>query len=56
LVLSPIGDGAFIIFERDGAPLAPTVGPLAPVSLRDTQPTMRHVKWLSKIEIRRAGN
>ncbi len=26
LMLSPIGDGAFVIFERDGAPLAPQRG------------------------------
>ncbi len=51
LLLSPIGDGAFVIFERDGAPLAPNEGPLALVSLRDTQPGPRHVKWLAKIEL-----
>ena len=53
LLLSPIGDGVFVIFERDGAPLAPTEGPLALVSLRDTQPGPRHVKWLAKIELLR---
>jgi DMSO/TMAO reductase YedYZ molybdopterin-dependent catalytic subunit len=53
LFLSPIGEGALVIFERDGAPLAPTEGPLALVSLRDTQPGPRHVKWLAKIELRR---
>jgi DMSO/TMAO reductase YedYZ molybdopterin-dependent catalytic subunit len=51
LMLSPIGDGAFVIFERDGAPLSPGEGPLALVSLRDTQPGPRHVKWLAKIEL-----
>ena len=51
LLLSPVGDGVFVIFERDGAPLAPTEGPLALVSLRDTQPGPRHVKWLAKIEL-----
>jgi DMSO/TMAO reductase YedYZ molybdopterin-dependent catalytic subunit len=51
LLLSPIGDGAFVIFERDGAPLAASEGPLALVSLRDTQPGPRHVKWLAKIEL-----
>jgi hypothetical protein len=29
---------------------------LALVSLRDTQPGPRHVKWLAKIEIRRIGD
>ena len=51
LFLSPTGDGAIVIFERDGAPLAPTEGPLALVSLRDTQPGPRHVKWLAKVEL-----
>ena len=51
--LSPIGDGALVIFERDGAPLPPTEGPLALVSLRDTNPGPRHVKWLARVELRR---
>jgi hypothetical protein len=56
LFLSPIGDGALVIFERDGAPLAESEGPLALVSLGDTRPGPRHVKWLQKIEIRRVGD
>ena len=36
LFLSPIGDGAIVVFERDGAPLAESEGPLAIVSLGDT--------------------
>ena len=56
LFLSPIGDGALVIFERDGAPLPQNEGPLALLSLRDTQPGPRHVKWLEKIEIRRIGD
>jgi DMSO/TMAO reductase YedYZ molybdopterin-dependent catalytic subunit len=56
LFISPIGDGALVIFERDGAPLPESEGPLALVSLRDTQPGPRHVKWLQKIEIRRIGD
>ena len=56
LFLSPIGEGALVIFERDGAPLPASEGPLALVSLRDTQPGPRHVKWLAKIEIRRLGD
>jgi hypothetical protein len=54
--LSPVGDGALVIFERDGTPLPASEGPLALVSLRDTQPGPRHVKWLAKIEIRRIGD
>ena len=48
LFLSPVGDGALVIFERDGAPLPANEGPLALVSLRDAQPGPRHVKWLAQ--------
>ena len=51
LFLSPIGDGVLVIFERDGAALPGSEGPLALLSLRDTNPGPRHVKWLAKIEI-----
>ena len=52
LYLSPIGDGALIVYERDGAALADNEGPLALVSLKDTRPGPRHVKWLRSVEIR----
>jgi DMSO/TMAO reductase YedYZ molybdopterin-dependent catalytic subunit len=52
LYLSPIGDGALVVYERDGAALPPDEGPLALVSLKDTQPGPRHVKWLQSIELR----
>ena len=56
LFLSPIGDGAMVIFERDGAPLSSNEGPLAIVSLKDTQPGPRHVKWVERIEVRRVAS
>jgi DMSO/TMAO reductase YedYZ molybdopterin-dependent catalytic subunit len=56
LFISPIGDGALIIFERDNLPLPANEGPLALLSLRDTQPGPRHVKWLQKVEIRRISD
>jgi len=56
LFLSPIGDGVLVVFERDGAPLPESEGPLALVSLRDTQPGPRHVKWLQKVDIRRVSD
>jgi DMSO/TMAO reductase YedYZ molybdopterin-dependent catalytic subunit len=56
LYLSPVGEGALVIFERDGAPLPASEGPLALVSLRDIQSGPRHVKWLAKVEIRRVGD
>lgn len=52
LYLSPIGDGAWVIYERDGLPLGDDEGPLALVSLKDTRPGPRHVKWLRSIELR----
>jgi DMSO/TMAO reductase YedYZ molybdopterin-dependent catalytic subunit len=56
LFLSPIGDGAMVVVERDGAPLAASEGPFAIVSLKDTQPGPRHVKWLERLELRRVAN
>ena len=56
LFLSPIGDGAMVVFERDGAPLAANEGPFAIVSLKDSQPGPRHVKWLERLELRRVAN
>lgn len=52
LYLSPIGDGALVVYERDGKALAADEGPLALVSLKDTRPGPRHVKWLQSIELR----
>lgn len=52
LYLSPIGDGALVVYERDGAPLADNEGRIALVSLKDTRPGPRHVKWLQSIELR----
>lgn len=52
LYLSPIGDGVLVVYERDGAALPDTEGPLALVSLKDTRPGPRHVKWLRTIEVR----
>lgn len=52
LYLSPIGDGVLIVYERDGAPLSDEEGRIALVSLKDTRPGPRHVKWLQTIELR----
>jgi len=52
LYLSPIGEGAMIVYERDGAALPDSEGPLALVSLKDTRPGPRHVKWLRSLEVR----
>ncbi len=51
-----IGDGVLIVYERDGSPLGDDEGRIALVSLKDTRPGPRHVKWLSVVEaIRVAG-
>lgn len=52
LYLSPIGEGALVVYERDGTQLADDEGKIALVSLKDTRPGPRHVKWLQSIELR----
>ena len=52
LYLSPIGDGVLVVYERDGAPLDDSEGRIALVSLKDTRPGPRHVKWLQSVELR----
>jgi DMSO/TMAO reductase YedYZ molybdopterin-dependent catalytic subunit len=52
IYLTPIGDGVLVIYEHDGAPLAADEGPIGLVSLKDTRPGPRHVKWLQSIELR----
>jgi len=49
-----VGGGVLVAFERDGAPLRDGEGKIALVSLADERPATRHVKWLSRIEVRRA--
>jgi len=46
-----IGDGVLIVYERDGAPLGNDEGRIALISLKDTRPGTRHVKWLSAIDV-----
>jgi DMSO/TMAO reductase YedYZ molybdopterin-dependent catalytic subunit len=46
-----IGDGVLVVYERDGAPLGNDEGRIALISLKDTRPGPRHVKWLSTVEV-----
>lgn len=46
-----IGDGVLVVYERDGAPLGNDEGRIALVSLSDTRPGPRHVKWLATIDV-----
>jgi DMSO/TMAO reductase YedYZ molybdopterin-dependent catalytic subunit len=52
LYISPIGDGVLVVYERDGKPLDDSEGRIALVSLKDTRPGPRHVKWLQSVELR----
>jgi DMSO/TMAO reductase YedYZ molybdopterin-dependent catalytic subunit len=52
LYLSPIGDGVLVVYERDGAALDDSEGRIALVSLKDTRPGPRHLKWLQSVELR----
>jgi DMSO/TMAO reductase YedYZ molybdopterin-dependent catalytic subunit len=50
---TPVGRDVLIAFERDGSPLREGEGRIALVSLADERPGPRHVKWLSRIDVRR---
>ena len=49
---SPVGPKVLIAIERDGQPLRDGEGRFALVSLADEKFGPRHVKWLSRIEVR----
>jgi DMSO/TMAO reductase YedYZ molybdopterin-dependent catalytic subunit len=53
---SPAGDGVLVVYAIDGAPLPDGEGRIALVSLNDTRPGPRHVKWLARIDVRQASN
>jgi len=50
---SPLGRGVLVAYERDGEALRDGEGRIALISLADERPGTRHVKWLSRIEVRR---
>jgi DMSO/TMAO reductase YedYZ molybdopterin-dependent catalytic subunit len=50
---TPVGRDVLIAFERDGSPLQDGEGRIALVSLADGKTGPRHVKWLSRIDVRR---
>ncbi|WP_431263958.1 molybdopterin-dependent oxidoreductase [Roseateles chitinivorans] len=52
LTNTDVGAGVLVIFERDGRALDDGEGRIALVSGRDLRSGPRHVKWLSKIEIK----
>ncbi len=53
LFVSPVGSNVYVVYERDGAPLAEDEGRIALVVLTDMRP-IRHVKWLSALIVRAA--
>ncbi len=50
---SPVGEGVYVFFEKDGKPLADDQGRIAMVSTKDLRTGPRHVKWLKDIEVRK---
>ncbi|RZT97914.1 molybdopterin-dependent oxidoreductase [Rivibacter subsaxonicus] len=46
------GAQVLVLYERDGAPLPASEGPLALLAAADLRPGPRHVKWLSTVEVR----
>jgi DMSO/TMAO reductase YedYZ molybdopterin-dependent catalytic subunit len=50
---TPVGAGVLVAFDRDGQPLRDGEGRIALVSLEDERSGARHVKWLSRIEVKR---
>ena len=50
---TPVGRGVLVAFERDGLPLREGEGQIALVSLADERAGPRHVKWLTRIDVRR---
>ena len=53
LFVSPVGDNAFVVYERDGSPLPDDEGRIALVVVTDVRP-VRHVKWLKALTLRAA--
>jgi hypothetical protein len=51
LFVSPIGDSALIVYERDGVPLGDDEGRIALTVVADNRP-VRHVKWLKSLTLR----
>lgn len=52
LINTDVGAGVLVIFERDGVALADGEGRIALVSGRDLRSGPRHVRWLSRVEVR----
>ena len=50
---TPVGRDVLVAFERDGSALREGEGQIALVSLADEKIGPRHVKWLSRIDVRR---
>jgi DMSO/TMAO reductase YedYZ molybdopterin-dependent catalytic subunit len=50
---SPLGPKVLVAVDRDGVPLRDGEGRFALVSLADEKFGPRHVKWLSRIDVRR---
>ena len=51
---SALGKGVIVAWEKDGKPLADGEGRIVLVTDSDLKPGPRHVRWLSRIDVRRA--
>jgi DMSO/TMAO reductase YedYZ molybdopterin-dependent catalytic subunit len=52
LVNTEAGAQVIVVYERDGETLSEREGPLALTAPGDVRPGPRHVKWLSRIEVK----
>ena len=50
---SPVGDGVVVFFEKNGRPLDEEEGRIALISAKDLRTGPRHVKWLTRIDVRK---
>ncbi len=50
---TPVGQGVLVAFERDAQPLRDGEGRIALVSTADNRAGVRHVKWLTRVDVRR---
>jgi DMSO/TMAO reductase YedYZ molybdopterin-dependent catalytic subunit len=50
---TPVGQGVVVAFERDAQPLRDGEGRIALVSTADNRVGARHVKWLTRVDVRR---
>ncbi len=53
LFVSPVGDSVYVVYDRDGAPMADDAGRIALIVLTGHRPVC-HIKWLQALTLRAA--